>query len=211
MSVANIILEPQRVRLVSDTLAYRNRAPVRFGRKVRICEDIGVAFTVRGLVALGDRIESRADEWACFESMVQSIAAFLPGGPVHYFPSGAEVTVLGWHAGAPKASRLLALVNDGKVTVRRIDLATGVYLAPSLGAQKIPAAMSDEQLTKVAQLQQAIALRHGLNMCVGGDIEVTEITATGLAVRKIGEYPDKAMTAARIAKLPEGDLSQAAA
>jgi hypothetical protein len=211
MSVANVILESHRVRLVGDTLAYLDRQPVQFNRKVRVVRSAALAFTVRGLVALADEVEERSHRWACFESALHCITADLRMAPPQYFPNGAEVTVMGWHGGRAQASRLLVLAKDGAPNVQRIDLKPGVYLAPTLGNQVIPAGMTDDQLVKVACLQQAIAVRHGLNMCVGGDIELTEINAAGISIRKIGEYPDKDVTISRIAKSVHAALAQAAA
>lgn len=208
MSVANIVLEPHRARLISDTVGYRDKEPASLQRKVHVADKARIVFTARGLVMLGDVLEDLSQEWTDFEAAIERAAAALRVMPATMFPGGgSEVTMLGWHQGGPKVSRLLVTVDDGAVSVRRIDLPQGVYLAPSLGKHQIPAALTDEQILKVAHLQQDIAIRHGLNICVGGDVEVTTIDATGITVRKIGEYPNKAQT---IAKMNENNFSAGA-
>lgn len=85
------------------------------------------------------------------------------------------------------------------------------YLAPSLGAQDIPVELSDAQLCAVAKIQQTLSRKHGLNMCIGGDIELTTITAEGIETTKIGEYPDKAIMERRMASAKPSERQRAAA
>jgi hypothetical protein len=213
VTVANILLEKDRVRLVSDTVGYRGKEPAALERKVTLHHGPGVAMIVRGLRALALNLEPIADGCTSFEEVISAMRESITDSELaEYVPgSGAEVTVLGMVNGVARCSRLLLTVKDGAVTVQRIDLAPGVYLAPTLGQHSLPLDMTDEQAFKVALLQQEIAIKHGLNICIGGDVELATVDASGLSVRKIGEYPNKAMTVARIAALDASDINDVAA
>lgn len=214
MSVANVIFEPHRLRLVGDTVAYRGKEPVQLNRKVHIVKHAHVAFTVRGLSKIGWVMERCTKDWRDFESSISQAAEILSLLPENYFQKDhptSETTILGWRDGQAQVTRLGAERIAGRVRILRVDLVPGVYLAPSLGAHQIPASLSDEQILKVALLQQSIAIKHGLNICVGGDVEVTTVTADTIETRKIGEYPDKRMTEALIARAAlRDDMEQAA-
>ena len=95
--------------------------------------------------------------------------------------------------------------------MRRDDLSPGVYLAPSIGKHVIPLNLDDDQMLKIAFLQQDIAIRHRLNLCVGGDVELTEVDEHGISVRKLGEYPDKSVVAEQICGGPSTERALAAA
>jgi hypothetical protein len=207
MTVSNVILEQVRGRLVSDTLGYRGKEPATILRKIRVVERANMVLTVRGLRDLASVIEDGAALCDSLPAALVVMAADLADAPARYLPAhGAEVTAMGWHDGRVRCSRLLATFGDqGKVSVQMIDLEPGVYLAPSLGNHTLPADMTDDQIVKVALLQQEISIRHGLNICVGGDVEMASIDVTGITICKLAEYPDKAKTLARIARMGQTD------
>ena len=212
MTVANVILETHRVRLVTDTVGYRQKEPACFARKVRQIEGLGLAMIVRGLRSLGDVMEETIVDCTDFEAAIAEMHRVLETAPSDYLPGGgAEVTALGYFGGSARAVRLLATIVDSSVSVRRVDLEPGVYLAPTLGTHALPTDMTEAQMLKVALLQQGIAVRHGLNICIGGDVELTTVDETGIATVKLGEYPDKALMAARIAKHEADDEAAIAA
>ncbi len=214
MTVANIIFEPNQVRLITDTVGYRGKSPASFHRKVWPVAHARLAFVVRGYRDLAEDLHDRAGQWSNFQTCVSDLATTLKTVPTRLLQSGnSEITILGWEQDrrGPMVSRLLVREFQGDIVIRRFDLAWGVYLAPSLGTHQFPAGLTDDQICKIARLQQDISLRHGLNLCVGGDIEVTTIDAQAVTVRKIGEYPDKAVTAARIAQADSDDRDSVAA
>lgn len=198
MSVANVFLEADRIRIVTDTVGYLGTVPAAFRRKVHLSPAASVAVTARGLSALGDAIAERSGEWISFSAALAVIMQDLEEAPARYFPCGAEVTVAGFNEGAAAVQRFF--VKQGKEgAIGCFTLAAGSYLAPSLGSHSIPAKLTEQQMVKIALLQQDLAVRHGLNICVGGDIELTEITRDSASICKIGEYPNKAATADAIA------------
>ncbi|HEY8947388.1 MAG TPA: hypothetical protein VIM56_00745 [Rhizomicrobium sp.] len=226
MTVANVVLEPHCARLVQDTLSYWRKKPYRLNRKIKIVSQSQLVFTVRGNVAISDIFEDLDHNFRDFETALSIMSHAIEEMPREWFKeSGAEVTVLAWEGCGPKASRIKIsskkdyslrdgrLVNDSadNIGVERFDLVPGVYLAPSLGRHDIRSDLSDEQLLKIAILQQEISLRHKLNMCVGGDIEIATIDASGVSVRTLGEYPNKALTIAQIGKLNPYDVDSIAA
>lgn len=199
MTVSNVLLGADAIQLVTDTLAYIDREPATMHRKVRLAPGAHVAFVVRGLVKLAWYLEAASVYWTSFESALAITSIELADIDAGFLRDGlAEVTISGWQDG-PRASRLLVSHDcGGRRLVRRVDLTAGAYLAPSLGQHELPAEMTEEQLVKVAFLQQEIAVRHKLNLCVGGDVELTTIDQNSMFVRKIAEYPDKALTLERI-------------
>jgi len=213
MSVANIILEKNRGRLITDTVGYLGKEPAVLERKVRLLESPGVAMTVRGLQKLDWELEPVASACKSYDEVMSVLEEeILDYTPANSFQkSGSEVTVLGMVNGEVRCSRLLVTIRDGDISIQRVDLAPGVYLAPTLGQHSLPLSMTDEQVLKVAFLQQDIAVKHGLNICIGGDVEVATVDAAGMTVRKIGEYPNKAMTVARIAEIDASEFHDVAA
>lgn len=213
MTVSNVIVEQDRVRLVSDTLYYRNKKPVYMASKIGIAEAAGVAFIVRGLAYHGDVLEGSCGIWRGIDDALFAVQYHFSTCEIDVFSKSptAEATIIGWKGDKPIVARLLADVESGAVRVRRIDLEPGVYLAPTLGSHEIPAALTEEQIIKIALLQQSLSLKYNLNMCVGGDIELATVGSGGVSIRKIGEYPDKALTERRIAKMEKPDLKSVAA
>lgn len=200
MTVSNVLFEDDRIRLVSDTVGYIDRNPVVFHRKIRVVRHARVVFMVRGRRVLADELEARSVAWPNFEQAVIGISTHLVQADEGLFQKGglAEISVAGWDHDRPRFSRLMATLGADGVDMRRVDLSPGAYLAPSLGSHPIPAAMTDEQLLKVSLLQQEISIRHGLNICIGGDIEIATIDAKHIGVRKLGEYPNKRLTEAQV-------------
>lgn len=197
MSVANIMLEANRVRLQCDTVAYRDKSPAQLHRKITIVESAHLALSVRGLVTFGNIIRERAPFWSCFTEAIEDISHAVGHLPRNVAPEGAEIALVGWEQGAPRAARLTVL-SVKTLSVARVDLLPGSHLAPTIGAHSIPPGMSNAQLHQMAVLQQDLCLKHGLNMCVGGDVEVAEVTAAGISIMALGEYPNKAETVAAI-------------
>lgn len=211
MTVSNVLLEPHRARLVTDTLGYVGKQPATFLRKPKIVPHAKLAFVVRGYKSLADLLSQCQNAWADIEAALADVAEAVPMAPLHLFALGCEITMLGWHDGQAKAARLVATTRNGRARVRRFDLAAGAHLAPSLGQHDIPATITDEQIVRIALLQQEIATKHGLNMCVGGDIEIVTVDVTGVSIRKMAEYPNKAMTAASIARADNIRIEKVAA
>lgn len=199
MSVANVIVGPGGVRLVTDTVSYFGRKPLRFVRKATARPAARLAFTVRGLHGVGRRLAEQSEDWGSFGAAVEDISATLIALPAALLDIGAEVTLAAW-TGQPVCVRFL--MRPGDAAPARFDMPPGVYLAPTLGPVDIPATVSDGQLVAIAHLQQEMAVKHGLNMAVGGDIELTVVHAHGAETRVIGAYPDKALMARRMAAQP---------
>jgi hypothetical protein len=163
---------------------------------------------VRGRHWIGVGFAEVSRRWVSFneaqaeaERIMPAIATLDPSAE-----PGFEVTLAGWEDG-PRVTRLV--YSNGEVS--RYEHAPGVYLAPSLGVLDLSPDLSNEGLVKIATVQQTLTRKHGLNLCVGGDIELTTVWAEGVTVEKIGEYPDKTMMAERMARATPAMLELAAA
>lgn len=214
MSVSNVILSDRRVAIVSDTVTYLDKAPLRFTHKTRAFPRSRFAVSTRGACRIGDGFEALL---ATADSFAQAVAWTLDAVPAmneaaadpRLMSYGYEVTLIGIADDAPTATRITYRATADEV--ERLDLLPGVYMAPSLGHHQIPVDLSDDQIVRLAHAQQAIVVKHGLMMCVGGDVELTTVTLEGVEQRVLAEYPDKAMTLARIAAGDAGRVELAAA
>lgn len=213
MTVANLVVEPHRARLVADTVGYIGKTPAVMHRKIRTSPTAGLAFMARGRSILAGLLEERSRGWASFETAVGEVRAALEIVPSAYLCDGdiGAVSLLGWTGDRPRVARISSRLRGQQRVVEYEEIGEGVHLAPGLGSHSIPTALTDDQLVKVAILQQEISVKHGCNLCIGGDIEVAEVTAAGVIVRKIGSYPDKVLTQARIAKADALALEEVAA
>lgn len=201
MSVCNFNLTPDRILIVTDTVAYMRDRPISFGPKItisyaahaavstrgpaRVCDAVAAALAAPGVITLPAAEEAvetalRAS-WVAFEEARKS---------------KAEVTLFGWSNG-PVALRL-KMTEDGTVT--RFAYQPGTYLAPTLGAQQYPVSLTPDQMFRIALVQQAVVKKHGLMMCIGGEAHLTEITAEGITFTVLGDYPDRAATEAEAAR-----------
>ncbi|TWA55431.1 hypothetical protein FBZ84_12670 [Azospirillum baldaniorum] len=103
-----------------------------------------------------------------------------------------ETTVMGW---SDEAGDLVAYrweVLDGAKAVTFRTLPRGMHLAPGFNtaSSSMPPVMDDARLVRVALAQHATARRMQYNMCIGGVMHVTEITADSVSQRIVGTYPD---------------------
>lgn len=194
MSVCNFTMAADRLQILTDTLCYVDKRPAAYMRKVKVNEAAGLAIVTRGKVSLGDIISNAVMRLSTAENAVGILAAAFDritdgmiGGPGR----GEEATLFGFDDGQPFAIRFSRPYGE---QVMRYSLTPGTYLAPTLGDHPLPAAVTVEQMQRLALVQQQVSKKHGLSMCIGGEMELTTITADGIAVETLGEYADKALT-----------------
>jgi hypothetical protein len=215
MSVVNVIVGTTRAAIVTDTVSYLDKEPIRLRRKAHAFREARFAISTRGACRIGDGFEALVEEAADFAEAVEWVVDAAPRmaeitrGDRRLIGAGFEVTLVGWTEDGPAASRITYRSKSDEVEV--LTLQPGVYLAPSLGRLAMPADLDDGQIVRIAHAQQAIVVRNGMLMCVGGDVELTEITAEAVTQRALAPYPDKAMTLARIAAGDAGRVGLAAA
>lgn len=213
MSVANIALTDRQVQIVTDTCTYDGKQPVEWNRKVALRSDARLALTLRGKRWLAQAFDMASEPWPDFAHASEAAPRVIPdllelGEREGRTPGdGFELTLAGWQDG-PKVMRLIWRPRQD---VQQYRFAPGVYLTPSLGKQDIPLHLTDDQLVGIAQVQQTVSRKHGLNLCIGGDVELTTVSASGLTIRKIGEYADKEMMSRRIAAATPAMRARAAA
>lgn len=198
MTVANIFIEDDRIRIVSDTVLYANKQPVMFVEsKVAFDSDKRLAVITRGRVWQGERVNAMAlGPWSGFDEAVEAARYQMDVFRADGLP--LEATVCGMDG--DKARAVALFLPAGGDEVQTLDLTPGVYLRPSLGRYEFPRASSidDLQLARLAFAQQQLSKEHGLNMCVGGDVQVTTISNEGVTQAKLCEYRDKAIVAKRM-------------
>lgn len=199
MSVCNFHLTTDEIVIVTDTVGYAGDAPAQFSRKVAINHAAGLVVSVRGPVRVGNMIDDlvrRARTRAHAEELITAALVNVEDRFPEAEKAGCEPTLFGWDEDGPFVVRFKKWPSQ---PAERLVYGSGVYLAPTLGAQQYPERLSDEQWTRIALVQQALVKKHGLMMCIGGQVERTRITAGGIALDVLADYPDRAETEAAVA------------
>lgn len=209
MSVCNFNLTPERILVLTDTVAYMRDQPVSFGPKIAINAGAHAAVSTRGYSRVCDAVAEAltapevvdlpAAQAAVEDALRASWAAFEEARE-----GRSEATLFAWHGG-PVALRF-KMGTDG--TMERFSYGQGTYLAPTLGAQQYPAILTPDQMFRIALVQQAVVKKHGLLMCVGGEAHLTEITAEGITFSVLGDYPDRAATEAEAVRNMEALIAE---
>ena len=214
MSVVNIILRDSDVRIVCDTCTYDQKQPVQWNRKITVRPGPRIALAVRGRHWIGVGLQAVADQWGNYDQAVAGVLGSIPlimeqGRDVG---ESFEVTIAGWQDG-PKVTRIFHRVAEKRrpAETKRYEFEPGFYLTPSLGKHDLPVDVGDTQICNVARVQQEMSRKKNLNLCIGGDIELTTITAEGAEIAKIGEYADKQLMDRRIARATPDMRARAAA
>ncbi|GLR80133.1 hypothetical protein HUE56_21505 [Azospirillum oryzae] len=198
MSVANIFFMPDRILCLSDTLTYEygeeDRPAYLTDRKTYIFGRFAVV--ARGNVPACRAVKSAMEDYSTIDSVLRI------GHDVHELildhkrteaPTMAvETTIMGWsdEKGDLVAYRWEMPRGQDRVTFR--ELPRGMYLGPSFltSSPPMPPDMDDARMVKVALAQHATAQKLGANMCIGGVMHTTEITADRIMQRIVGTYPD---------------------
>lgn len=203
MSVCNFFLAADRLMILTDSVQYAGKEPAALGSKIHLNEPAGLAVTVLGLTLIGETYARLLQGWGNREQAELGIEALIEACPPSVMVRkdgslrGYTVTLFGWESRAPFVKRWNHHP-DG--TVSRYTFEPGLYLTPSFGKQQQPADVTPEQMRQVAELQQRLATRNGLTMCIGGWMDVTTIDADGVRTERLADYPDLATTERRIAR-----------
>ncbi|MCA1971245.1 MAG: hypothetical protein LDL44_00255 [Caenispirillum sp.] len=200
MSVVNFNLQPDRILVLTDTVAYARQAPALLGKKVHHNHVSRAAITTRGPVRVGDFVGELVEQ-ATLPSMAVggAVVTMALRKAFGLFPEArknrSEATLFMWD-GEPRVIRWRM---DEAGEVEQFEYGAGYYMTPSLGIHEYPPILQPKQMVSLALVQQRIVKTHGLLMCVGGDMQLTTITADGVTFETIGSYPDKAETEAAVA------------
>lgn len=189
MTVLNLLVQPDCVRLFTDTLLYRNDQPGGLcARKCLTGEGFAVAF--RGNVAVIKMLEDEACRAADFISaaallehtgriMVEAVPwGSLPGG------EKVEAVIAGVYGGKMCCCRVL-IGSDG---VERSNVEPGVYASPAPEIT-LPPTATVAQMVKLS-LAQDIFNRRNLNMCIGGLLHMTTVTLSEVSQEVVAKYPN---------------------
>lgn len=197
MSVANIFFMPDRILCLSDTLVYDNDT----GRPAYLCDRKTfvygrMAVVTRGTVPAGRAVNAIAEDYTDVDgarAVLDNAHALILEHKLNEDPTlTVETTAMGWSdvKGDLVAYRWELL--DGQSTVTFRELPRGMHLAPGFNTAlpPMPPAMDDARLVRVALAQHATAQQMEYNMCIGGVMHVTEVTADSVSQRIVGTYPD---------------------
>lgn len=201
MSVVNLLVLPDRVHAFTDTMQYQDGKPAGLMGPKAVASDNG-RFTIitRGLTDAGrvvtDFVRSAPDlhhaegAAAAIMNEARKVKAKRPDMRV-------EVTLIGEHGGAMRVSRFL--LPEHGTDVRFSILAPGLYLEPAPPGLVLAAPVDrvHERLVKLALVQQAVAVKHGFTMCIGGVLHCTEVDRTGMRQSIAAVYPGYDQHAAR--------------
>lgn len=201
MSVANIAIGRDRAVIVADEMVYRDADPVGFARKIATNDRANVALTVRGRVVVADGLDGLVEGATDAEDAMQRMRGAVAILTADHLDWAYEAWLIGvdkstgaawghvwWHApstGLAPADRALG---------------SGTWLQPGLGRRDVPPDLTDEQHFKIALAQQALSIEANFNECIGGSVHMVEVTRTGIARRCLGDYPDRALAEARVAR-----------
>lgn len=208
MSVINVILDTQGGRIYTDTLMYSAFGPAKpVGLAQAKCHmGEGFAMAFRGLALFSLAVRKMLDGCEGYDAAVAHLgcrvtetqmAAFIADELASRRMSGrgdaTEVTICGH---SPKTGRVTAYQrtfrHDGATSLK--VLPNGIHLSPAQASLersglKLPPTATTEQAVKMALVQQAMSLRHDLNMCIGGLLHETSITPAGVTQRIVARYP----------------------
>ncbi|MBF0392403.1 MAG: hypothetical protein HQL38_06950 [Alphaproteobacteria bacterium] len=195
MSVANLAIAPDAIRVFTDTMTYRGGTPVRLSEsKCHIAASGKFAVAGRGNAWWIDAYEAILDAFATFDAAEAEVCALL-GGTVAavdevWFDHGhlIELTLAGW-SDRTNTLRAVAVRGDRKgVTVDAIP--QGIHLRPGHKSLALPSTATDAQMIRAAMVQHQIQHSFDLALCIGGVLHQTTITREGIRQNIAAVYPD---------------------
>lgn len=192
MSVCNVLIEENRILILSDTCQYNGREVTGYGvPKVSISANGNFAVSVRGGLLIGEFIK----DLIMHASSMSTAMDVLEYG-THEIPEG----FLGPH----RIFQIIiaGIANDGSLGayqhVRNVDdpppegpmwsQLDGATICPGVGP--LPRTPNERQFLRLAGLQYDLQTSFSIPLCVGGVMHLTEITSQGASQRIVGLYPD---------------------
>lgn len=192
MSVCNVLVAEDRIAFYTDEAGYIGKEPVMLAPKVLVAN--GMMITTRGDARAGDLLADMLWRLPNVDDARAVMAEVLTNAPEAALGDGVEATLAGW-ADGPVCYRLTR-IPPHPLKVTRME--KGWFMAPTLGDHAYPADITTDQAIRLAMLQQAIVRKHGMVLCVGGDLHESVVDADGARDRVVASYPDKADMIARI-------------
>lgn len=205
MSVANILFMDDRILCLSDSMVYSGGEAVGLCEtKCRIHPGGRFATVTRGLTDVADVV----DDWLAdhagdieeAEAAIQDVLALAADVKASTRPDlRVEATLMGWS----DRHRDLRIVQFRMTKARPgwdvVLLNRGLHLHPDPGAPIPPPPHHHEAaMVKLALAQRAVLDRRGYkDMCIGGVMHLTTVTAGGVTQRIADTYPDYDADSAR--------------
>ncbi|WPZ33133.1 hypothetical protein T8K17_18045 [Thalassobaculum sp. OXR-137] len=196
MSVLNINFAPGRIDLLSDTLCYSGGEPHSLCEtKTHVAPSGRFAWTTRGYVSLGERFDEMAAGLADADGAILAARVFAETLADDAVGKGLEITVAGW------SDRLGALAvqmvtKAPREPVQAETFTEGVHLLPRPATlPPMPSTVSEAQFIRLALAQWKVRDQFMGQLCIGGVMHLTTVTAAGADQRIVGLYPDHAQHA----------------
>ena len=191
MSVLNINFAPGRIDLLSDTLCYADGEPHSLCEtKTHIPSSGQFSWTTRGLVRTGERFDELAGK--CADADAASLAArvFAEMLTDDEVANGFEITVAGWSDRLGTLAMQMVTKAPGE-PVKAETFTEGVHLLPRPAKlPPMPSTVSEAQFIRLALAQWKVRDQFMGQLCIGGVMHLTTVTAAGADQRIVGLYPD---------------------
>lgn len=195
MSVLNINFAPGRIDLLSDTLCYSGGAALAVRDEDACCSVRPLRLDDRGYVSLGERFDEMAAGLADADGAILAARVFAETLADDAVGKGLEITVAGW------SDRLGALAvqmvtKAPREPVQAETFTEGVHLLPRPATlPPMPSTVSEAQFIRLALAQWKVRDQFMGQLCIGGVMHLTTVTAAGADQRIVGLYPDHAQHA----------------
>lgn len=155
------------------------------------------AVVTRGIVRAGDAVKAVANQFTDIDSAIPALErihddiarAKRDGDDI----LNIDTTVMGFSKEIDDFAVYRWEMKESKTSMTLTSLARGMHLAPGFPGTKnpsLPLVLSDEQIAKIALAQHTTSKKMDYNMCIGGEMHLTDITKSGIVQRTIGQYPD---------------------
>lgn len=201
MSMLNVFIEADRVRLVMDRAFYYADAPdVLRGLydhpKARISDNALFVIAGRGATSVIRQVQDIVSAASCVDTAIAEIEEWFAAEPdaVPHYSEGEEIVVAGVTLDGQVKAYLWQVAGHAAVPeVRQID-STILRPSPPDGAT-LPTEWTEARIMAAARWMCTAPQRfqkNGRSVC-GGAIDMWTCTATGVSLRQLGEVDISAM------------------
>jgi hypothetical protein len=196
MTIANVLLRPGEVGIVTDTAAFRDGRPWTFMSKPMLWPHISAAGIVRGPVVVANAMARRVGNGFCPRGILDAVGLAAGAARVAALDlrdSGDwaepcyEAILVGW---APAAARFVGFAFGERTGGEVVPLPEGVHALPGPDqddasyAPVAPPETSIQKLIKLAEAQHALLAGAG-DHSTGGDLLLIHISPEGMSARKV--------------------------
>ncbi|CAO3416477.1 hypothetical protein [Azospirillum argentinense] len=201
MSVCNVAFEADTVRLLTDTMTYRDEKPVALERhKTEVAPSGRFAWACRGNVYLGNVVDCLLNEAGTIDEVEAQAAKLEPliDPDIMALCKNVEITAAGWSD--QRNDLRLIRIRIRPAVFEVAEIGRGVYMAPAPEASRVqlPATVTDDQFIRLALAQWKVQGKFKAPLCIGGVMHQTTVSRAGVERRMVALYPDYDAHAAKL-------------